>query len=292
MQVLARNLSAQLGVDCAPRPESSVSESGSQRCYRWRCSCEWLFVKTVPVAAANRLTVEAMGLKALQRAGALRVPAVRAQGIADDSAFLALEWIDAGVGSPDTEQRLGEGLAALHRVTAERFGWDRNNYLGPTPQANSWHADWIEFWRECRLRPQFELAARRGQGRLLGEAADRLLDVLDVLLADHRPQPSLLHGDLWAGNWRTAAGGEPVIFDPAVYYGDRETDLAMTHLFGGFGRRFYEAYQSSNPLPPGHAARRHLYNLYHILNHANLFGAGYVQRAQATIKRLLAEVRA
>ncbi len=292
MPELGRELMAQLGTDCAAEPESTVSAGGDQRCYRWRCGLGWLLVKTVPVPSNDRLAGEAAGLSALAEAGALRVPRVRAQGIAAAEAFLALEWIDAAAASSDSERRLGEGLAALHHVTADRFGWNHDTHIGPTPQANGWLEDWPTFWRQRRLQPQLEWAMHRGHGRLLRAPGERLLEALDALLGDHRPQPSLLHGDLWGGNWCATADGEPVIFDPAVYYGDRETDLAMTRLFGGFGRRFYEAYLGSAPLPAGHAVRAELYNVYHMLNHANLFGGGYVQRSHAMIRRLLAQVSA
>lgn len=290
MSELGRALIAELGSDCEAEPESTVSAAGNQRCFRWRCGSGWLFIKTVPVASKDRLAGEAAGLTALATAGALRVPRVRAQGIAVTEAFLALEWIDAAGASSNSERRLGEGLAALHRVTGDRFGWTRDNHIGPTPQANGWLPDWSAFWRERRLQPQLELAMHRGHGRVLRAPGERLLEALDALFGDHRPQPSLLHGDLWGGNWCATADGEPVIFDPAVYYGDRETDLAMTRLFGGFGRRFYEAYQGNAALPAGYAVRVELYNVYHVLNHANVFGGSYVQLAHAMIRRLLAQV--
>lgn len=292
MTMLGCELIALLGTDCAVEPESAVCAGGGQRCYRWRYGSGWLFVKTVPAASNDRLAAEAAGLGALATAGALRVPRVYAQGIAAAEAFLALEWIERAAPTADTERRLGEGLAALHSVMADRFGWDHDNHIGTTPQVNGWLAEWAVFWRERRLRPQFDLAIRRGHGDLLADSGARLLEVLEVLLADHGPLPSLLHGDLWGGNWCATADGQPVIFDPAVYYGDRETDLAMTRLFGGFGRRFYEAYQGSAPLPVGHAVRAELYNLYHVLNHANLFGGGYVPQAHRMIRRLLAQVHA
>jgi fructosamine-3-kinase len=219
------------------------------------------------------------------------VPRVLACGRTADAAFLALEWIEAARADGACEQRLGEGLAALHAVTAPRFGWLRDNTIGRTPQANGWMDDWTEFFRERRLRPQLALALENGFAGLLAERGERLLEALGVLLGDHTPAASLLHGDLWGGNWMAAAGGDPVIFDPAVYYGDRETDLAMTRLFGGFGERFYRAYEAAAPLPRGAGLRGELYNLYHVLNHANLFGAGYARQASAIIERLLAQVR-
>lgn len=292
VQALARELSAQLGTACAREPERMVAGGGTHRCYRWRCASGPLFVKVTAAEAHAQLAAEAVGLAELTRAAALRVPQVRAQGVAGAYAFLALEWIEPTAGDASCERRLGEGLAALHRVCAEQFGWKIDNTIGPTPQLNGWSDDWTTFWREQRLRPQLELAARHGFSRILQEPGERLLERIVVLLEGHRPQPSLLHGDLWAGNWCADSSGAPVIFDPAVYYGDRETDLAMTRLFGGFGRPFYEAYEDGAPLPVGHALRVELYNLYHVLNHANLFGGSYAERARAMIERLVAEARA
>ena len=176
-------------------------------------------------------------------------------------------------------------------MTEARFGWGRDNTIGPTPQANAWSGDWTEFFRERRLRPQLELARRGGLARALSAPGERLLGCVDRLLAGHRPAASLLHGDLWGGNWLASSGGEPVLFDPAVYYGDRETDVAMTRLFGGFGAAFYRAYEAAAPLPPGWPERCELYNLYHVLNHANLFGSAYARQAQSIIERLLARAQ-
>ncbi len=291
MHALAPQLRAQLGAECAPEPEGVVADSSTQRCYRWPCEGGLLFVKAAAAAANAQLAAEAAGLAELAGAGVLRVPQVRAQGVAGDQAFLALEWIEAAPGTPASERRMAEGLAALHRVRAEQFGWGIDNTIGPTPQLNGWWSEWPAFWRERRLRPQLELAVRRGYGRLLETPGERLLEVVAALLEGHRPQPSLLHGDLWAGNWCTDTHGAPVIFDPAVYYGDRETDLAMTRLFGGFGQAFYDAYQHAAPLPAGHAVRIDLYNVYHVLNHANLFGGGYARQARIMMERLSAEAR-
>jgi fructosamine-3-kinase len=169
---------------------------------------------------------------------------------------------------------LGQMLAKLHRQTGPRFGWHRDNWIGATPQVNGWRDDWSEFWQECRIRPQLELARKNGFS--LPEPPR---------LKNHQPQASLLHGDLWSGNAGFIEKG-PVIFDPAVYYGDREADIAMTELFGGFPARFYDAYNEAFPLPAGYETRKHFYNLYHLLNHLNIFGAGYLGRVQATLDLL------
>jgi fructosamine-3-kinase len=181
---------------------------------------------------------------------------------------------------------LGDQLAALHRATESRFGWHRGNTIGSTPQSNEWHEDWIVFYRERRLRVQIDLAARR-MGAPLRQLGETLMERLPEFFQDYRPAPSLLHGDLWSGNVATMREGDPVIFDPAVYYGDREADIAMTELFGGFSADFYAAYRRAWPLDPGYETRKSLYNLYHVLNHFNLFGGGYGMQAQQMMQRLL-----
>jgi protein-ribulosamine 3-kinase len=213
---------------------------------------------------------EAEGLEALRMAG-VRVPQVLELG----PGFIRLEQLQLGARA--NWPALASMLARQHRSTAERYGWHRDNTIGPTPQANGWCDDWMAFWRERRLQPQLELARQNGYA----------LDAPDVagLLEKHRPPASLLHGDLWSGNVGFTAQG-PVIFDPAVYYGDREADLAMTELFGGFPREFYAAYDAAYPLDAGYALRKDVYNLYHLLNHLNLFGRGYLAPVQAALRLL------
>ena len=285
---IARELSARSGLQCAPAPERSVAGGSINECYAWRCGAGFLFVKVGARAARAAFAAESRGLAELARARAIRVPEVIAHGEAGTAAFLALEWIESKAPDARCEERLGEELAALHTVTATRFGFHQDNLIGSTPQPNGWTSDWAEFFRERRLRPQLTLAAQSGHAALLKEPGARLLERVPALLAGHTPSASLLHGDLWGGNWLTSTQGEPVVFDPAVYYGDREADLAMTRLFGGFGASFYRAYSAAAPLAPGWQARLELYNLYHVLNHANLFGAGYVQQARAMMERVLA----
>jgi protein-ribulosamine 3-kinase len=288
---LARELRALSGLRCAPAPARRLGGAAGSESYAWSCGTGTLFVKVVPPAGRAALEAEAAGLAELARAGALRVPRVQASGATHDAAFLALEWIDAAPANPACERRLGEGLAALHAVTAPRFGWGRDNTIGRTHQTNGWMEEWAEFFRERRLRPQLDLAVENGFGKLLETPGGRLLESVHLLLAGHVPRASLLHGDLWGGNWLATAEGEPVIIDPAVYYGDREADLAMTRLFGGFGGAFYRAYEASDPLPAGAGMRSELYNLYHVLNHANLFGGGYARQARGMIDRLLERLR-
>ena len=229
---------------------------------------------------------EADGLRELQEANAIRVPEVYDCGVSNGESFIEMEKLELGRSSRATEQALGEQLAALHRHTARRFGWYRNNTIGPTPQINEPSDDWIEFFRIHRLGYQLLLADSNGYADELSGLGRQLSDRLPDLFADYTPEASLLHGDLWGGNWGSV-DGEPVIFDPAVYYGDRESDIAMTMLFGGFGRAFYDAYSASWPMADGHPDRLKLYQLYHVLNHLNLFGSSYLQQAVGLLRNLL-----
>ena len=227
---------------------------------------------------------EAAGLQAIAATQTLRVPQVIAHGTSEGINFLVLEYLQLGVRGD--ARRLGEQLAALHRNTANRFGFPQDNFIGSTPQPNGWADDWLDFWRERRLGFQLQLAAQNGYGGELQRQGEKLMDALPEFFAGYTPQPSLLHGDLWGGNHGFLADGTPTVFDPAAYYGDRECDLAMTELFGGYPAEFYAAYQTAWPLDNGHEKRRDLYNLYHILNHANLFGGSYVSQALQLCQRL------
>ena len=242
------------------------------------------FVKTNAPDGGAMFEAEAEALRALAATGSLRVPEPIGQGIAGGRAYLVLEAIEFGSPGPDGWARMGSQLAAMHRSTVDTFGWHRDNTIGSTPQRNTRSANWLVFFRDCRLAPQFELAGRNG---FRFENAGRLLDGLECFFSDHAPEPSLLHGDLWSGNAGFDSAGQAVVFDPASYYGDRETDLAFSECFGGFPQAFYEAYKAAWPLSPGYPLRRELYNLYHILNHANLFGGGYAGQARSMIERLL-----
>jgi protein-ribulosamine 3-kinase len=231
---------------------------------------------------------EAQGLAAIAATKTIRVPHTIAHGDANGQCYLVLEYLD--LSSRGDAKLLGKHLAALHRCTGNHFGFSQDNFIGTTPQPNGWESNWIDFWREYRLGFQLRLAAQNGYGQLqlLGE---RLSSALPAFFQDYIPQPSLLHGDLWGGNHAYLQDGTPTIFDPAVYYGDRECDLAMTELFGGYSADFYAAYRAAYPLDAGYATRRELYNLYHILNHANLFGGGYARQAEQMMQKLLVEVK-
>ncbi len=257
------------------------------RCFILEGGGRRYFAKTNDRSALDSFAAEADGLAALAEAGA-RVPAPLCRGQADEHAFLVLEHLELR-GNGDYAA-LGRSLAAVHSVHGEAFGWHRDNYIGRTTQLNRRSPSWSDFWREARLEPQLELARKNSLGRDLVGKGERLAEALPRLLSQHAPAASLLHGDLWSGNAGFLADGAPVLFDPAVYWGDRETDLAMTELFGGFPRAFYSAYAEAGPLAQGYAVRKTLYNLYHVLNHANLFGGGFAAQAERMIERLLAEL--
>jgi fructosamine-3-kinase len=285
---LASALSRNLQVAVDAQPARRVHGGCINESYRWESRSGQLFVKVAPAGQLAMLEAEADGLRELSRANAVRVPRVLACGADEHNAFLALEWIElARSSSSAASAKLGEQLARQHRATSDRFGWRRDNTIGSTPQVNTPAASWVEFFRERRLRYQLELAARNGYSGRIQELGAELLEHIDAFFVDHRPAPSLLHGDLWGGNAAVDAEGAPVIFDPAVYYGDREADLAMTRLFGGFGAAFYSAYEAAWPLAAGARARVDLYNLYHVLNHVNLFGGGYETQAESMLERLL-----
>jgi len=272
-------------------PEAQVSGDGVNRCLQWTSDAGPLFVKLAPAERLWVFEAEAEGLAALAAASAIRVPEVQATGIAGREAFLAIEWLDLCSPTASSEAVLGAELARQHRSTAARHGWHRDNTIGPTIQRNDFEAEWAQFYADRRLRVQLDLAEAGGHGGRWIERGRRVVDCVPALLAGHVPVPSLLHGDLWAGNHAADTTGRPVVFDPSVHYGDRETDLEMTRLFGGYGREFYAAYESAWPLDTGAAARAPLYDLYHVLNHLNLFGGGYRRQAEELIERLLASVR-
>ena len=231
---------------------------------------------------------EAAGLDAIAATTTLRVPQVIAHGCMEGRSYLVLEYL--ALSSHGAARLLGEQLAAMHRHTANHFGFAQDNFIGSTPQPNAWKESWIDFWREQRLGFQLRLAAENGYGGELQRAGEKLLEVMPAFFNGYTPQPSLLHGDLWGGNHGFLANSTPVIFDPAVYFGDRECDLAMTELFGGYPADFYAAYRAHYPPDAGYEVRRDLYNLYHILNHANLFGGGYAAQAHRMITHLLTQV--
>ena len=250
-----------------------------------------VFVKAGDPEQMRRFKAEASGLEALSATGTIRVPEVLLVGGEGRHSYLVLEHLDLVPGAPASFARMGQQLAQLHRKTAAQFGFERDNYIGLTPQANTGGVAWPAFFRERRLEPQLKRVSGSPSAGMWVEGGLRVAEAIPLFFPGYAPQPSLLHGDLWSGNAGFLPDGTPVIFDPAVYYGDREADIAMSELFGGFAPQFRDAYREAWPLDPGYGVRRDLYNLYHVLNHVNLFGAGYVTQAQGLIRKLLSEIR-
>jgi fructosamine-3-kinase len=244
------------------------------------------FAKLNDARFGANFEAEADGLIALAGTG-MRVPRPVTQGAAEGRAFLVLEFLALGEGSDAAHRELGRRLARQHGHRGPHFGWARDNFIGLTPQRNSPCPSWTAFWQSRRLAPQLEAARANGHDGRLQSLGTQVVKAVPRLLAGHEPAPALLHGDLWSGNVAFLPSGTPVVFDPAVYYGDPEADLAMTELFGGFPESFYEGYREVRAVAARYRLRRVLYNLYHVLNHLNLFGAGYRSQAERMMEWLL-----
>lgn len=242
-----------------------------------------LFEKSGPASHAAMFAAEAECVAAIAATGTVRVPACLGHGVEDGRAWIHFERLDLRAPTADADAALGERLAALHRHTGPAHGWDTDNFIGLAPQPNGRDDDWVRFFAERRLGFQLEWAARNGWSGELQDLGAQLIERLPVILG-HGPVPSLLHGDLWTGNRAMLADGTPVVYDPAVHHGDRECDLAMAALFGGFHPRFFDAYMETWPLPDGWQERRRVYQLYHMLNHLNLFGGGYLGQVEALLR--------
>lgn len=286
---IARHIAAASGEPFAPKSPRAIGGGCINSAVRLSDGHRSYFVKTNASSRLAMFEAELAGLQALAETRTLRVPQPLCCATTGAQAYLVMEYIQPGVPGRESPATAGRQLAQLHRCVGQRFGWYRDNTIGATPQPNGQSKDWAVFWRENRLGFQLRLAADKGYRGSLQQRGERLLARCAPLI-EHAPCPSLLHGDLWGGNLTYDACGNPVIYDPAVYYGDREADLAMTELFGGFPTEFYAAYREAWPLDPGYDVRKVLYNLYHILNHLNLFGGGYLGQAQGMIDRLLAEL--
>lgn len=292
-QGIARHIGEASGLDFQPKGHRDLGGGCINAASVLSDGQRSFFVKRNQASRGDLFEAEADGLRALADTATIRVPRPVCLGQQGGEIYLVLEYLDLGRGRGDAALA-GRQLADLHRAGLDArepppFGWHRDNHIGATPQPNAQTHDWIDFWRRRRLGFQLDLAERNGHGRGLRDPGERLLAELPGLI-DHAPAPSLIHGDLWGGNLGYLGDGTPVIYDPAVYRGDREAEIAMTELFGGFGPDFHAAYREAWPLDPGYAVRKTLYNLYHVLNHLNLFGSGYLAQARSMIERLLAEL--
>lgn len=287
---IAAQISNSTGLPFKVEETASLGGGCINETYRIEGTGQQFFVKLNNADNLPMFEAEAAGLQEICRSRTLRVPVPVCWGKNESKAWLVLEYLEMGNISSSGAATMGTRLAAMHRVSSEKFGWMRDNTIGATLQINSYSPNWIQFWREQRLGYQLQLARVNGYTGKLQTQGEQLLGQLEFFFPGTEPVASLLHGDLWSGNYSFDRVGQPVLFDPAVYYGDRETDIAMTELFGGFPANFYAAYREAYPLDPGYSTRKTLYNLYHVLNHLNLFGSGYLRQAEQMTNRLLAEV--
>jgi protein-ribulosamine 3-kinase len=250
---------------------------------------ERVFLKHNSHPSPEFFVAEAKGLKLLSRADkGPRIPKLLALQDSPVPTFLILEYIEKSSPALNFPVRFAQSLAELHRNTHHSFGLDHDNYIGSTPQKNTRNNNGIHFFRDYRLQHQQELARKSGKlpsviDKNISKLCDRIEDYLDIT----GEQPALLHGDLWSGNYFPDEDHIPCIFDPAVYYGLREADLAMTELFGRLPQQFYDAYHEAFPLNPGYDERKDLYNLYHLLNHLNLFGSSYLESVEQLIRKYI-----
>jgi protein-ribulosamine 3-kinase len=266
----------------------SVAGGDINRAYRLSDGKQQFFIKINSLERLAMFEAERHGLNEIREGDCIRCPEPIVCGTSGAFAFIVMEYLELS-GRVD-EVRFAQQLAKMHLRKREQFGYPINNTIGSNPQANTYEQNWISFWQQHRLGFQLSLAKTNGIGSGLYEAGMRLNQHLGAFFSDYSPIASLLHGDLWSGNLGSDVVGNPVIYDPACYYGDHETDLAMMELFGSLSGSFFAAYHEVFPIDSGYRQRRELYNLYHILNHANLFGADYISQAGRTIKSLLAEL--
>lgn len=280
---ISEQVSQQIGKDFICDDIREVNSGDSHQAYKISDGKQRFFVKTNSKSKLANFEAEAEGLNHLQQTELFRIPKVICVGTVGDHCFLVLEHITMTSGNAESWYSFGEKLARLHQSqTQEMYGWQEDNYIGLTPQPNKWDKKWSRFFAEQRIGFMLQLLAEKGS-RLAN--IDNVVESVQSLLNGHTPKASMLHGDLWQGNTGFHKQ-QPVMFDPAFYFGDREAELAMTELFNKFPQAFYDGYESVWPIEPEYAYRKTVYQLYHLLNHALLFGGHYVQSAQATIKNL------
>jgi protein-ribulosamine 3-kinase len=289
-QSIAQHIAQTIEQDFQVHAHYPISGGCINQAFRIEGLGQHYFVKLNQPTELTMFESEAAGLAELAQPAVIKVPVPICWGRTSQHAYLVTEYITMPGNARSAGVQLGHQLAVLHQVMHAPYGWYRDNYIGSSIQINQFENDWVSFWQKNRLAYQLELAAHRGYGGNLQRQGEKLLHELPAFFRTYTPSPSLLHGDLWSGNYAIDGDGQPVIFDPAIYYGDRETDIAMTELFGGFPSDFYSAYQEKWPLDSGYNTRKVLYNLYHILNHLNLFGGSYLSQAESMIGQLLSEL--
>ena len=273
---------------CTIHSSSSVSGGDISQAYVISTEDSRYFVKLNTIDNMDMFVAEEKGLDILGKMSSTLsiAPKSIACGCFENHAYIVLEYLE--LESKGNEFELGELLAKIHQQTHDSgsHGWPESNFIGTSPQKNDWKNQWVDFWLDNRLSPQLDLAEKNGHGYVTERLRKNLIRATQSLLSNHTPQNSLLHGDLWRGNAGFSAGN-PIVYDPACYYGDRETDLALTELFGGFSSDFYAGYRSVLPIDSGYQQRKVIYNLYHLLNHLNLFGTGYLGQVKFDAEKVI-----
>jgi fructosamine-3-kinase len=285
-ELLKDRLSKHLGTAISSVELSSVGGGSINDTYRVIVNTGTKFFLKLNSTAALPLLFEKEknGLTFLAAQKTMLIPGVLLCETNENDQWLLLEWIEGGIRTESFWKKFGEQLAQLHHISQDQFGFMEDNYMGALPQANTFTSDWINFFIHYRLHPQIELARNKN---LLDKSHIHSFEILfkklDKLFAVEKP--ALLHGDLWSGNFMCNDQSQPVLIDPAVYFGHRSMDLAMTTLFGGFDKPFYEAYQYHFPLPGNYREQWEVCNLYPLLIHLNLFGQGYLPDIISTLKK-------
>lgn len=288
----AEKLSLQLDTELRIHTAKSIAGGDISQAFKLHTNQGNYFLKTNLASHYDMFRAEMTSLQAIAASNSILLPKAIASGTFKNQAWLLLEYVEMSSQGDDLQR--GRDLALMHHHlndSAKPFGWQEDNFIGLTPQRNDWCSNWVEFYGQMRLKPQIEMARNRGLSSAIAERGYQLIEKLDYWFTDYQPKASLLHGDLWGGNSAFNRDGEAMIFDPASYYGDHETDIAMSELFGGFSQAFYNGYQQVFPLDKGYQQRKTLYDLYHILNHFNLFGGHYQQQADNRIQTLLAQAK-
>ncbi|MGO4892801.1 fructosamine kinase family protein [Flavobacterium sp. W21_SRS_FM6] len=260
-----------------------ISSGHSHKAFKITDGRSRYFVKTNQKSYLPHFESEIDGLTHLSKAQLFRLPKIICSGVVADKAFLVLEFLTLSEGTTENWFQFGQLLAQQHQThTQNMYGWQEDNYIGLSPQPNKWNKKWCQFFAEQRIGFMLQLLAEKGKNLA---NIDKIVAAVFKLLAGHVPVASMLHGDFWSGN-SGFHKGLPTLFDPALYYGDRETDIAMSELFARLPTAFYEGYQATWPLDPGYEYRKPVYQLYHVLNHALIFGEHYIQSAQAILKNM------
>lgn len=284
-QEIAREITKATGQQFEMTSTRSVSGGCINQGYKISSDNLNYFVKLNEASQVEMFAAEALGLKQMYATQTITIPQPICYGTVGNSCYIVLEWLDLSGSGSQAWTEMGKQLAQMHQQgTKDKFGWERNNTIGSTPQINTWMDNWADFFAEQRIGYQVKLAKHRGGSF---PNTNKVVEAVRVKLASRKPKVSIVHGDLWSGNAAVTKTGKPTIFDPATYYGDREVDIAMTELFGGFPAPFYQGYNQVWSLDQGYQKRKNIYNLYHILNHFNLFGGGYGSQAKRMIEQII-----